>query len=398
MTKERRDNKGRLLRTNEHQRSDGRYVYRYQTAGGETRYLYSWRLLATDVKPKGKRQCESLREKEAEAQYEKRWELKGLNSDERVTVTELVDKYIAIRTNVKPSTQCGYETVRSHLSREEFGTRKIDSITIADAKKWLISLQTNGKGYSTIHTIRGVVRQAFQMAVEDEKLERNPFDFKLDGVVINDMTRRESLSIMEEALFMAFVKNDVHFCRYYDMFFILLNTGVRIAELCGLCICDIDFERGYIVIKRTLNRFARKYVVGSTKTKSGFRKIPMSNDVKASVKRILDVREKQIQTVNIDGGDEFLFIDHRGIPLLPSMIQKYFQRVCEKIYNEKNYNIYVTPHICRHTFCTKMVREGMKPNVLQYIMGHSRIDTTLEYYAHVDIDMVYEEVDRIMNK
>ena len=398
MIKERRDNKGRLLKTNEYQRADGRYVYRYKTAGGETRYLYSWRLIATDANPKSKRQCKPLREKEVEVQCEKLWVEKGLKVDERITVIELIKLYISIRTNVKPSTKCGYQTVKSLLEKEDFGTMKIDCIKMGDAKRWLISLQTNGKGYSTIHTIRGVVRQAFQMAVEDEKLERNPFDFKLDGVVIKDMTRRESLSTMEEALFMDFVRNDNYFGKYYDMFFVLFNTGIRIAELCGLCICDIDFECGYMVIRRTLNRFERKYVVGSTKTKSGFRKIPMSNDVEASMKRIMAVREKQIQTINIENGDEFLFIDNRGIPLLPNMVEKYFQRVREKIYEEKHIQIYVTPHICRHTFCTKMVREGMKPNVLQYIMGHSRIDTTLEYYAHVDIDMVSDEVNRIMNK
>ena len=93
MLEERKDNKGRILLNSEHQRSDGRYVYRYRTAGGKTRYLYSWRLVASDERPKGKRKCEPLREKEAEAYYEKQWELKGLKADQRVSVKELVSMH-----------------------------------------------------------------------------------------------------------------------------------------------------------------------------------------------------------------------------------------------------------------------------------------------------------------
>lgn len=120
MIKERRDNKGRLLKTNEHQRADERYVYRYKTAGGETRYLYSWRLIATDANPKSKMQCKPLREKEVEVQCEKLWAEKGLKVDERITVIELIKIYISTRTNVKPSTKCGYQIVKSLLEKEDF--------------------------------------------------------------------------------------------------------------------------------------------------------------------------------------------------------------------------------------------------------------------------------------
>ena len=78
------------------------------------------------------------------------------------------------------------------------------------------------------------------------------------------------------------------------------------------------------------------------------------------------------------------------------MIEKYFQRICLKynsIYENKLPKI--TPHVARHTFCTRMARSGMSPKVLQYIMGHARIDTTLNVYTHIDVDYVMEEMKKI---
>jgi len=395
MLKKRTDNAGRLLGKNEYQKPDGRYVFRYRNLAGETKYKYSWKLNDTDELPKGKRECKSLREKEEEINCEKIWEAKGLKVKDRIIVSELVDNYLAMRINVKESTKSGYKTVRIFLNADELGFQKIDRISIKDAKKWLMNLQAEGKGYSSIHTIRGVLRQAFQMAVEDGLLDRNPFDFKFDGAIFNDMKRIGALTALEEKRFLLYVRNDEYYKRYYDIFYLLLNTGMRISEMCGLCLCDIDFEQGYIEVCRTLNRYRKKYIVGSTKTRSGIRRIPMSKSVVASMKRIIRIRKKQIQTIQIKGSTELIFLDQRGVPLLPNMVEKYFQRCREKMKQDTGYDIYITPHICRHTFCSKMVREGMNPKMLQYIMGHSKIETTLGCYAHIDYDQAAKELAKI---
>lgn len=123
----------------------------------------------------------------------------------------------------------------------------------------------------------------------------------------------------------------------------------------------------------------------------------MSRTINSCMREVVDMRLCREQSVEIDGIADFLFIDKRGVPLMPNHIEKYFQRMCEKFYEKKNYRIKVTPHICRHSFCTKMVRAGMKPRVLQYIMGHSKVETTLRYYVHIDYDQVAEEIERVMN-
>lgn len=396
MPKIRVDNAGRVLNVREYQRSDGRYVYKYMDEGA-LRYVYSWTLNPEDDIPPRVKKGLSLREMEREIKGLSDWKSQGKALQDRITVLNLVDRYLLTKSNVKPSTKNGYITVRKLMAGDEFGKKSIDMVSIYDAKKWLADLQASGKSYSSIHTVRGVVNPAFQLAFEEKLIDRNPFDFPFSSVVSNDMKKREALSKSEEAEFISFVRSDDCYSKYYNIVYILFNTGLRISELCGLRISDIDFVHGCISVSRTLNRFEKEYVITSPKTQSGIRKIPMSRTINSCMREVVDMRLCREQSVEIDGVADFLFIDKRGVPLMPNHIEKYFQRMCEKFYEKKNYRIKVTPHICRHSFCTKMVRAGMKPRVLQYIMGHSKVETTLRYYVHIDYDQVAEEIERVMN-
>ena len=55
----------------------------------------------------------------------------------------------------------------------------------------------------------------------------------------------------------------------------------------------------------------------------------------------------------------------------------------------------ITPHVCRHTYCTNMAKSGMNPKALQYLMGHSEISVTLNTYTHVNLEDAREEIARI---
>ena len=98
------------------------------------------------------------------------------------------------KTGVKHSTQTGYKFVQDILAKEPFGQRKIASIKTSDAKIFLIKMQEAGRDYSTIHTVRGVLRPAFQMAADDDMIVKNPFQFELHTVVVNDSVKRDALT------------------------------------------------------------------------------------------------------------------------------------------------------------------------------------------------------------
>ena len=261
-------------------------------------------------------------------------------------------------------------------------------------------MQEDGRGYSTIRTVRGIVRPAFQMALEDDLIRKSPFDFQLATVVVNDSVTREAITRKQERQFLEFVKNDAHFCRYYDGIYILFRTGLRISEFVGLTVADLDFENRKICIDHQLQRKRNmEYVIEETKTSSVTRMVPMTDEVYDCFKRILAARKKPKVEPVIDGRTGFLYLDKNGMPMVALHWEKYFQHICEK-YN-KIYKVQmpkVTPHICRHTFCSKMAKSGMNPKTLQYIMGHSDISVTLNTYTHFGFEDVQEEMKRVCNQ
>ena len=396
MSEVRRDNKGRKLFNGESQRKDGKYEYKYQDAWGKRKTVYSWKLTPADRVPAGKRDDISLREKIKQIQ-------KDLNSNitpdgGNFTVLELVEKYISQKTGVRHNTRSNYNFVVNVIKKEAFGQKRIDKIKVSDAKEWLIKMQQiDGRGYSSIHTIRGVVRPAFQMAVDDDLLVKNPFEFQLNTVVVNDSVTREAITRKQERDFLEFVKNDKHFCKYYDGIYILFNTGLRISEFVGLIKKNLDFENNRIIVDHQLQRTRdMKYIIEDTKTESGERMVPMIPEVKEAFQRILASRKNPKVEPMVDGYSGFLYLDKNGRPMAALHWEKYFQHIREK-YN-KIYRVQmpkVTPHVCRHTFCSNMAKSGMNPKTLQYIMGHSEIGATLNTYTHLGYEDAEEEMQKI---
>ena len=287
MSGKRRDNKNRILRNGESQRKDGRYAFKYVNANGQVQFVYSWKLEKTDKTPAGKRDDISLREKEKMIQRDL---YDGIvpNGGE-MTVLRLVEKYVLQKTGVRYNTEAGQKTVINIIEKESFGKQRIDRVKISDARAWLIKLQKDGRSYSSIHSIRGVVRPAFQMAVDDDLLRKNPFQFQLATVIVNDSVTREAITRKQERAFLEFVKNDKHFSKYYEGIYILIKTGLRISEFVGLTIQDVDLKKRTIDVNHQLQRTrTMEYVIEDTKTNAGTRVLPMTNDVYECFKSILE--------------------------------------------------------------------------------------------------------------
>lgn len=394
---DRRNHKNRRLWTGESQDKDGRYVYKYTDALGRRKAIYSWRLTEADTTPKGRKKDLPLREKEKMLQRDLSNGI--MPNGDNMTVLELVRRYISQKRGVTHNTEANYKFVINIIAKEAFGQKRIDKVKLSDAKLWLIKLQDDGRGYSTIHTVRGVVRPAFQMAMDDDLIRRNPFEFPLSTVVVNDSVTREAITRKQERQFLEFVKNDKHFCRYYEGIYILFHTGLRISEFVGLTIGDIDFANRKINVDHQLQRKRNmEYIIGSTKTESGIRQVPMTDEVYDCFQRIIANRRKPKVEPMIDGKIGFLYLDKNEMPMVALHWEKYFQHIRRK-YNSiyKVQMPMITPHVCRHTFCSNMAKSGMNPKTLQYIMGHSDIGVTLNTYTHVKFEDAKEEMKKVVN-
>ena len=390
----RKDRKGRILKTGESQRKDGMYVYKYQGIDGKPKFLYSWRLTDTDPLPRGKRPCKSLREKEEEVLRDN---LDGIDSiGKKMTLCELYEKHNNVHPNVRKTTESGRKVLMDILKADILGNTSIDKIKSSDAKEWAIRLKEKGYAYQTINNHKRSLTAAFYTAISDDLVRKNPFLFKLADVIENDTPPKTALTDEQVNTLLSFVQADKTYQRYYRAIVVLLHTGLRISELCGLTVQDIDFEKGYINVTHQLQYDKEGYRITPPKTENSIRKIPMMKVVKEALREEIRNREK-VQFIGVDGYTDFIFLNQKGLPMYATMYSVPFSHIVKK-YNKSHKDNplpSITPHTLRHTFCTNMARKKMTPNTLQYIMGHKNITMTLGYYTHGSAESAKEEMEEL---
>ena len=160
---------------------------------------------------------------------------------------------------------------------------------------------------------------------------------------------------------------------------------------------DLDFEERTITVNHQLQRRSDMvYIIEETKTTNGTRVLPMTEDVYDCFQRIISQRKKPKKEPKIDGYSGFLYLDKNDMPMVALHWEKYFEHIIIKynsIYKEELPK--VTPHVCRHTYCSNMAKSGMNPKTLQYLMGHADIGVTLNTYTHIGLDDAKEELERV---
>ena len=137
-------------------------------------------------------------------------------------------------------------------------------------------------------------------------------------------------------------------------------------------------------------------IIETTKTDAGTRVLPITEDVAQMFQAIIEDRNAPKVEKSIDGYSGFLFYDDNEMPLVAMHWQHRFNHMVGRyndIYRVQMPNI--TPHVCRHTYCSNMAKSGMNPKTLQYLMGHSDISVTMNVYTHIGFDDAEEELKRM---
>ncbi len=390
MSEKRRDNKGRVLRDGESQREDGRYVYRYTDAAGNRRSVYSYRLVKTDKVPDGKRATEPLRDMIEKISQDRR---DGIDSHQaEVPLNQFFDGYMAMKYELKESTRVNYLYMYGKFIRNGLGLKAIGSFRFSDIKKYYVSMMCEG-GFkpNSIENLQTILHPVFQMAVRDGIIRVNPTDGVLNEIKKShqwEKTKRHALTIPQQTRFVTFVRDSPVYAHWFSLFTVLLGTGGRIGEILGLCWSDCDFEQNVIMIRRNLiyrvspDGKARFHVT-TPKTKSGTRMIPMFADVK---KALLTEQETQKEIggnkSTIDGHSDFVFQNRFHEVFSPHVVN----RAIVRISRDANLDTsavqlpHFSAHYLRHTFCTRLCENETNLKVIQEIMGHRSIETTMDVY------------------
>ncbi len=325
-------------------------------------------------------------------------QMDGIDSSKKnMTLCQLYEKHNNLNPNVKNATVKGRQCLLNMLQDDRIGCMNIDRIKPSDTREWAIRM-SKSYSFQTIKNAKRSLTAAFHTAIKDDLVRKNPFDWKLEDVIPNTTEPKTPLTDEQVEALLSFVKKDSVYSKHYNAIMILLNTGLRVSELCGLTVRDIDFEQGFINVDHQLIKDTDGYSVTPPKTENSNRKVPMSKEVSKAFRRQISDR-KQLSAMKIDGYSNFLFLQESGTPMYASAYSHTFKNIVRK-YNKSHKGKEmpnVTPHLCRHTFCTDMANKNMAPKTLQYIMGHKNITMTLGYYAHGTSEAAKSELNRLIS-
>lgn len=396
MTTKRKDNKGRILRDNEFQKADGRYEFRYYGADEKLHSVYSWRLTESDPVPAGKRKCKSLREMEKEA-------LK--DADDKIlrmkaTLNDRWEDYIANKPELKQSTRTNYKYMYTKYVRESIGHAYITSINYSFMKKFFNQLLHEvGFKPNSVETIYTILHPVFDLAVRDCVIRTNP----TNGIMAElkrsnnwEKPKRHALTEKQQKAFMDYVQSNPQYSHWSALFTCLLGTGCRIGEMLGLRWCDIDWNDNVISVNHNLiyrlqDSGKVEHHITTPKTKKGTREIPMFQNVQKALKSEYERQSKEgFCKREVDGYSGFIWQNRFGDVLTPHCINRAIERIIKAYNTEIGQNGESIPkftvHQLRHTFCTRLCENERDLKLIQEIMGHADISTTMDIYNESNME------------
>lgn len=415
---DRRDLKNRLLLKGEQQKKTGKnkglYEYRYKDQYGELRSVYSWRLTASDPQLKGKQKCEPLRDMERKIEEDLHDEIDTYTS-KKVTLNERFDLYMSNKKALEETTRNNYVYMYNHCVKDEIGKLKLCDINSTRMKKFYMDLVSK-RGYqpATVDNIHTFLNPVFDDAVDDNIIRNNPCT-KARKEVKNlhgwsNKNKIKGLTCSEQRNFVDFMLSQKCFARWVNVITVLLGSGMRISELRGLCWEDVSFEKNQIYINKQLvyrqweepDGTKRCYdKIKDVKTTAAERVLEMEPKVREA---LLAEKERQKNLPHrdnlIDGYSNWVFLNRYGLILsaksvndaIDNIIKKYNSAEKAKSEKESRDPVYLphqTNHMLRHSYCTRMIEKCCEPNsgitvkVVQYLMGHEDIKTTLDIYTDV---------------
>lgn len=400
----RKDGKGLVLRKGESYRPDGRYSYCYTDPFGKRRYIYSKNLV-------------KLREREDQLIRD---QMDGLNVyvAGSADINSVFDRYISTKSELRSTTYSNYVYTWDHFIRDTFGKKKIGEVKYSDVLFFYNHLITEkGLQINTLETINTVLHPTFQLAVRDDIIRKNP----TDGAYAEIKKRhggvrklRHALTVEQQRAFIKYVDESPVFYEWYTLFAFLLGTGCRIGEAVGMRWEDVDMEKRLISVNHTLTYYPRRedtYVcefrVSKPKTESGIRIIPMMEPVYLALKEEYERQQEEGFCVKeVDGMTNFIFMNRFGGPHNPAAVNRAIKRIVDahnseeevKAKREKREPVIIprfSNHIFRHTFASRFVENETNVKVIQEIMGHADISTTMNIYAEVHPEATRQSLENL---
>ena len=394
----RKDDKNRVLKEGEYQRSSGTYEFKWRDKRGGRHSISAVTL-------------EKLREKELDVLRDV---LDGVRADKNnLTINDLYNSWIQLKRGLKDNTFANYKYMYTMFVEPAFGKNRIVDLKRSDVRGFYnyLAEESNVK-VNTIDSIHTVLHQVLELGVEDDYLRYNPSDNALKELKKArnfDDEKRRALTVAEQELFENFLSKQGQYHKWYPIFIVMLWTGMRVGEITGLRWCDIDLEEETISVNHTLVYYDKRneerctFAINTPKTKAGERIIPMLPKVKEAF-----LMEKKYQEecgleskAVIDGYRDFIFINRFGNVQHQGTLNKALRRIIrdcnfEVLDKENSDKSVILPkfsnHSLRHTFATRLCEANVNVKAMQDILGHADSATTMDVYAEATRELKKSEL------
>ena len=325
----------------------------------------------------------------------------------QMTVNEWFDFWQAnLLTGLAPN------TVRNYRERYERNAKAIlGKLLLTEVKpmhcKAVFNGMTETYAGSTIRQAYIALGAMFKAAKENGLIEKHPMDGVRFDSPVKAVDEIHFLTVSEQKAFLEAAKHSHN----YNQYVLILETGLRTGEMIGLTWDAIDWDKHTLTVNKTME-FRHKqheWRAGPPKTKTSYRTIPLTDTAYQILWNLYLGREYRKESPELDKVltyidrrtakqatlhmRDLVFINYRtGMPAKNSSYDTHLYKLCDKAGLE-----HFCMHALRHTYATRAIESGMQPKVLQKLLGHASIKTTMDRYVHVTDDTLFQAVHQFQN-
>lgn len=360
-----------------------RGVFKYKDKDGE------WRQTVRTLKAQGiseaKRELAEMR-----IALEEEHERKAEVAKATMTVDEYLESYISDldrSRSLERSTINGYRCYAKNVSNG-LGRIRLSELNAAQVRAWEAKLLKDGLSGTTVRKAHVLLKSACEQAVQAGLIPRNPLAAvrppKAEDPMPNalsERTRRALLTYLDAAA-------DTPLNLAVLM---VLSTGMREGELCGLRWADVDLKNRTLWVRRSVARDNGKYYVKPPKTRTSVRDIPLTLALAEKLKARKDAQETELIVAGLEPSEErmsqiYVLGEVDGSFMKPHGLWRPWKALADSMGLVGTQGRRPTFHDLRHTFATFAIAEGIDVKTVSSIMGHANAAMTLNIYASADAD------------
>lgn len=381
-----KDLKGKELGIGITQRKDGLYQGRYKDRFGKYKTIYNAKL--------------TILRKDLVCAISDNANYSSVKDD--ITLDSWFNRWIEVykKKSVRPNTLREYTHIYNKNISPYLGERNINSLIKSDIQLLIERASDNNYKYERQNKIKVILTDMFARAIEDDLMIKNP----AKGVKLraDKEVKAFALSLEQQEVFFNTCKGTF----YDNLYNVAVNTGLRPGELFALTLDDIDLEKGYIDVNKTLvyqkylDDTCKTFHIEPPKTKQSYRKVPINSECRKYLEKQLELKQI-VKSKRPKQQNDYLFVTKFNTPLNSAIYSDSIKAIIEQINLTRSFDNEFprfSGHTFRHTFATRCFEAGVQPKVVQSYLGHASLKMTMDLYTHITEEKANSDIERIVGK